>query len=225
MHAILYTRVSTQEQAKGRNGLEAQLEALQSFCQREGITILLHLEETASGGLGLEGRPVLAKAFELARKVKACVLVSKLDRLSREVQLISSLMNGSVPFYTAEDGLSVPPLMLHMKAMIAEHERMMIGERTRAALQALKARGVALGSLAHTDPEGTRAKALARAAQANRTKADTWAQTVGPTIRDLASTRTLAEVASDLNKLRVPTARGGVWDASSVCRVLKRLDK
>lgn len=222
---LLYRRVSTQEQAKGRNGLEGQSTALITFCEREGITPLMDLEETASGGIGLEGRPVLARAFELARKAKACVLVSKLDRLSREVQLIATLMNGAVPFYTAEDGLECPPMVLHTKAMIAEHERKMIGERTKTALEALKARGVALGSLAHKDPLGTRAKALARAADANRAKADQWASTVGPALRALAASHTLAGVAAELNRLRVPTARGGLWDASTVCRVLKRLDR
>lgn len=225
MHAVLYTRVSTKEQGQDRNGLDAQLEVLQRFCVREGIAPLLHLEEVASGGLGLEGRPLLAKAFDLAKKLRAVVLVSKLDRLSREVQLIATLMNGPVPFYTAEDGLSCPPVQLHMKAVWAEHERHMIGERTKAALGVLKARGVRLGSHSHLDPQATRAKAVLRAVKANKAKADAWASMVGPTLKALAVGRTLEGVADELNRLRLPTARGGVWVASTVCRALKRLDK
>lgn len=226
-HAILYTRVSTKEQGRERNGLEAQLAALHGFCEREGITPLLHLEEIASGGLGLDGRPLLAKAFALARRQGACVLVSKLDRLSREVQLIATLMNGSVLFYTAEDGLEAPPIVLHTKAMIAEHERKLIGERTRAGLSIVKARGTVLGIMAHKkDPSESIPRARALAAQARRAQADAFAQRVAPTLALLKRAGlTLAQAASELNRMGVPTAKGGEWHASTVCNALKRLDK
>jgi DNA invertase Pin-like site-specific DNA recombinase len=221
--AILYTRVSTQEQGRSRNGLEGQLTALQAFCQKEGITPLMHLEEVASGGLGFEGRPILAKAFELARKVKACVLVSKLDRLSREVQLVATLMNGKVDFYTAEDGLDCPPTVLHMRATFGEDERRRGGERTRAALQAKKARGEPLGRHCHRDPGGTLAKAIAASNATNKAKADAWAQQVAPTVLTLyRAGKGMQQVAQTLNAMRVPTSGGGVWHASTVCRVLKR---
>jgi DNA invertase Pin-like site-specific DNA recombinase len=223
MQAILYTRVSTQEQAKGRNGLEGQLQALRGFCEREGITPLLHLEEVASGGTGLSGRPLLAQAFDLARRHKACVLVSKLDRLSREVSLISALMTERVKFYTAEDGLEVDPFMLHLKASFAEKERKVIGERTKAALGVLKARGVALGSLSHADPVATRAKALAGASKANKAQADAFAREVrGVLLPLLDSGLTYAQAAQALNRSGTKTARGGAWHASSVRNVALR---
>lgn len=224
MQAIVYTRVSTQEQGQERNGLEAQLKACLDFCNREGVTPLLHLEEIASGGIGLEGRPVLAKAFEWARKQKAFVLVSKLDRLSREVTLIASLMSQGVRFVTVEDGLEAEPFLLHMKAVVGEHERKTIGRRTRDALAAKKARGEPLGSACHRDPLAARAKAVQVSTAANRAKADAWASMVGPTLRALVQGRTMQQVANELNRLRLPTARGGVWHASTVCNALKRLD-
>lgn len=222
--AVLYTRVSTQEQAKGRNGLEGQLAALHAFCLREGLTIIAHHEETASGEDELDAKPCLQRAIDQARKARAYLLVSKLDRLSRRVDFISDLMRTRLEFATVEDGLEVEPFMLHLKAAFAEKERTLIGERTKAALGALKARGVALGTHAHLNPLATRAKALDRAAKANRAKADAWASTVGPTLRALVQGRTMQQVANELNRLRLPTARGGVWHASTVCNALKRLD-
>lgn len=222
--AIIYTRVSTKEQGQERNGLEAQLKACLDFCTREGVTPLLHLEEVASGGVGLDGRPVLGKAFDWAAKRKAFVLVSKLDRLSREVVLIATLMSKGVRFVTVEDGLEAEPFLLHMKAVVSEHERKMIGRRTREALAAKKARGEALGSACHKDPQGTRSKALAASQAAIQAKANKWAQKVGPTVLTLYNTGlTMLQVADELNKMKTPTSTGkGVWYASTVCNVLKR---
>lgn len=224
MHeAIIYTRVSTQEQGQERNGLEAQLKACNDFCQREGLTPLLHLEEVASGGLGLDGRPVLAKAFDLAAKRKAYVLVSKLDRLSREVVLIASLMARGVKFITVEDGLEAEPFLLHMKAVVSEHERKMIGKRTRDALAAKKARGEALGGACHKDPLATRSKAVAASKAVVQAKATAWANQVAPTVLALyRAGLSMAQVADRLNAMKTPTSGGGVWHASTVCRVLKR---
>lgn len=222
---IIYTRVSTQEQGQERNGLEAQLKACQDFCHREGLTALLHMEEIASGGLGLEGRPVLSKAFEWARKRKAYVLVSKLDRLSREVVLIASLMSQGVRFVTVEDGLEAEPFLLHMKAVVGEHERKTIGRRTKDALAAKKARGEPLGRACHTDPSAALALAIARSTEANRASAKAFALQVGPMVRALVrSGLTYTQAAQRLNASSTPTARGGRWNASTVCRTLKRLD-
>lgn len=223
MQALLYTRVSTQEQAKERNGLEGQLASMQAFCESHHITPLMHLQEVASGGVGIEGRHVLSLAFRLARKHGACVLVSKLDRLSREVELISSLMNERVPFFTVEDGLKVEPFMLHLKAAFAEKERIMIGERTKLALQAKKARGEALGRALHKDPAATQALAIQRATAANRATAKAFADQVAPVVQGLVrGGLTYAQAAERLNASGTPTARGGLWHASTVCNVLKR---
>src|SRR5678816_3663350 len=74
------------------------------------------------------------------------VIVAKLDRLSRDVAFISGLMAKRVPFVVAELGPDVDPFMLHLYAALAEKERRLISERTKAALAAAKARGVKLGN-------------------------------------------------------------------------------
>jgi hypothetical protein len=84
--------------------------------------------------------------MKAARKSKAYVLVSKLDRLSRDVHFISGLMARKVKFLVAELGPDVDPFMLHIYAAVAEAERKRIGQRTKDALAAARRRGVKLGN-------------------------------------------------------------------------------
>ena len=77
---------------------------------------------------------------------KCCVLVSKLDRLSRDVAFVSGLMAQRVPFIVAELGRDADPFMLHLYAALAEKERRLISERTKAALAIRKASGTKLGN-------------------------------------------------------------------------------
>src|SRR5450432_4935821 len=90
----------------------------------------------------IDRRPQLAAVLALARKTKgAAVLVAKLDRLSRDVAFISDLMARRVPFIVAELGADADPFMLHLYAALAEKERNLIADRTKAALAQKKARG------------------------------------------------------------------------------------
>jgi DNA invertase Pin-like site-specific DNA recombinase len=147
--AVAYTRVSTAEQGRSGLGLEAQRAAILAFAEREGITISGWFAEVQSGKRisdTLAERPQLCAALEASKAVGGSVLVSKLDRLSRDVHFISGLMVHKVHFTVAELGPDVDPFMLHLFAALAEKERAMISQRTKAALGALKARGVKLGS-------------------------------------------------------------------------------
>ena len=74
------------------------------------------------------------------------VIVSKLDRLSRDVAFISGLTAQRVPFIVAELGPDADPFMLHLYAALAEKERRLISERTQTALGAKRAQGVKLGN-------------------------------------------------------------------------------
>ena len=143
-----YIRVSTAEQGRSGLGLEAQRAAIEAFAGREQIAITGWFSECQSGKRvsdTLAERPQLRAALEASQEAGAPVLVSKLDRLSRDVHFISGLMAHKVPFLVAELGADVDPFMLHLFAALAEKERALISQRTKAALAALKARGVKLG--------------------------------------------------------------------------------
>src|SRR5689334_12215197 len=138
---IAYYRVSTGRQGRSGLGIEAQREAVRRFAEAEGATLLAELDEieTGKGADALDRRPVLREALARARKAKAAVVIAKLDRLSRDVHFISGLMAQRVPFVTAELGMDTDPFVLHLYAALAEKERVLISQRTRAALARKKA--------------------------------------------------------------------------------------
>ena len=147
--AIGYCRVSTAEQGKSGLGLDAQGTAIRAFAAREGFRIDFWFTEVQSGKRvsdTLDERPQLQAALKLGKSLKCPIMVSRLDRLSRDVHFISGLMVQRVEFIACELGRVADPFMLHLFAALAEKERAMISQRTKAALAALKARGVKLGS-------------------------------------------------------------------------------
>ena len=147
-NAIAYVRVSTAAQERSGLGLEAQRSAIREFAEREALTIQEWFTEAESGkgSDALERRPQLAAAIAAARKQRIPVLVAKLDRLSRDVHFISGLMAQRVEFIVTRFGRQADPFILHLYAALAEKERTLISERTRAGLQAAKRRGQKLGT-------------------------------------------------------------------------------
>src|SRR5215217_2308368 len=146
--AVAYYRVSTRQQQRSGLGIEAQRAAVERFAEAEKITIIAEYveAETGKGADALDRRPWLAAALAAAKAGKCCVLVSKLDRLSRDVAFVAGLMAQRVPFIVAELGRDADPFMLHLYAALAEKERRLISERTKAALAVRKATGAKLGN-------------------------------------------------------------------------------
>lgn len=225
MKAVAYTRVSTQKQGRSGLGLEAQTAAIRAFAAREGIDVVQWFSETESGkGCdALERRPQLAAAVNAGRVMRAPVLVSKLDRLSRDVHFISGLMAHQVEFIVTELGRQTDPFVLHLFAALAEKERHLISERTKAGLAAARRRGVKLGN---PRLQAGTASYAATARQAQADKADARAEQLRMIVSDAtaAGKRTLQEIADHLNVLGIPTARGGKWSAMTVLRLQRRLE-
>jgi DNA invertase Pin-like site-specific DNA recombinase len=211
----------------GRSGLtssqpaiEAQREAIARFAAAEGREVVAEFVEieTGKGSDALDRRPKLAEALAKARKAKAPVVVAKLCRLSRDVAFISGLMAQRVPFIVAELGADADPFMLHIYAALAEKERALIADRTRAALAQKKAQGAVLGNRTNL-PE-----AQARGVAVNRKTADDFAANVLPIVRQIqaAGVTTFRAIAATLNDRGVGTARGGAWHDSTVRNLLAR---
>lgn len=221
---LAYLRCSTKDQGQKGNGIEAQREAIERFAATEAANVVEWFEEHESGkGYkdALDRRPQLAKALQAARKARCPVIVSKLDRLSRDVAFISGLMAERVPFIVAELGLDADPFVLHLYAALAEKERRMISIRTKDALRAVKARleqeGRKLGNPTNL------AEAQRLGAEANKVQADAYAERVLPTIKALQDKGlSLRQMVVELNERKVPTARGGRWHVTTVRSVLAR---
>src|SRR3954471_11573637 len=146
--AVAYYRVSTRQQQRSGLGIEAQRAAVQRFAEAENLRIIAEFveAETGKGADALDRRPQLAAALAVAKSAKCSVLVSKLDRLSRDVAFVAGLMAQRVPFMVAELGRDADPFMMHLYAALAEKDRRLISERTKAALAAKKANGAWLGN-------------------------------------------------------------------------------
>jgi DNA invertase Pin-like site-specific DNA recombinase len=150
----------------------------------------------------------LDRSAEAARKQGASVCVAKLDRLSRDVHFISGLMAHRVPFVVAELGAQADPFLLHIYAALAEQERRMISERTRAGLQAARRRGVKLGSTT--------------IGRENKRAADQRAKTLRPILKSMEG-QSARGIAAELNRRKIATPRGLRWSAMTVIRVQRRL--
>jgi len=218
---VAYYRVSTREQGRSGLGLDAQRDAVARFAQAEGFEVIAEYTEveTGKGSDALDRRPQLAAALAQARKHDKCpVVVAKLDRLSRDVHFVSGLMAHRVPFIVAELGADADPFMLHLYVALAEKERRLISERTKAALAAAKARGKALGN-----PRLDEARAKAHAEL--KADAEAHARAVAPAIKEAqaAGAKSLRSIATALNARGIATARGGRWEAQTVANVLRRV--
>jgi len=211
---VAYYRVSTARQGESGLGLEAQREAVSGYLNGGKWKLLQEFAEveTGKGSDALEKRPVLREAVAYAKKHKATLVIAKLDRLSRDVHFISGLMKSGVDFVAA-DWPFADKLMLHIRAVFAEHERDMISKRTKEALQRAKARGVILGN---PNLQADNTKRL-RAAQAF---ARGLKKTLKAYQREGMSQRSMVQ---ELNTVGIKSARGGEWSLVQLQRVLARL--
>src|SRR4249919_3925103 len=208
---IAYYRVSTRKQGHSGLGLEAQRAAVAMFAKAEGFEIIAEFTEVESGkgSDALERRPQLKAALKAAKKAKCEVAVAKLDRLSRDVVFIASLMAQRVPFIVCALGRNVDPFTLHIYAALAEQERRMISQRTSAGLQAAKERGVRLGNQKIADDN----KAAAAARDA----------ILKPILKELIGSSTRV-IARELTDRGIATPSGGKnWNPMTVLRVMRRL--
>jgi len=224
-NAIAYIRVSTDIQSRSGLGLEAQRRAIEEFCTKEGMTIRdCFVEvETGKGADALDRRPQLSAALSMASVFHALIIVAKLDRLSRDVHFISSLMSKRVPFVVAAFGKDIDPFMLHIYAAVAQKEREMISERTRSALKAAKARGVRLGNPKGRDTFGDegRERARVQSAEVRRGKALARAKALAPTLHKLrgGGITSANGLAAALNDQGIATAQGKRWTARAVINI------
>jgi DNA invertase Pin-like site-specific DNA recombinase len=138
---VAYYRVSTDHQVDG-NGILAQSKAVEDYLNGGKWKLVAEFTEVESGKRN--DRPELERALAACKKHRAKLVIAKLDRLSRNVHFISGLMERKIDF-VACDMPSANAFMINIYAAVAQEERRMISERTKAGLRAARERGVVLG--------------------------------------------------------------------------------
>ena len=215
---VAYLRVSTERQGRSGLGLEAQRQAIADFCG--GQLPVAEFVEIESGKR--DKRPQLTKALHRARVTGATLVIAKLDRLSRNASFITALQESKVKF-VACDMPEANELIVGVMAMITQHERKMISERTKAALAAAKRRGQKLdnpnGARALRGRSGHTEAAVVIKARVARFDAD-----VAPIIADIRAggITSYRGIAKELNARGIIASRGGAWYPATVRAVVLR---
>jgi DNA invertase Pin-like site-specific DNA recombinase len=221
---ISYLRVSTKGQGESGLGLEAQQAAVETYRQSVGCQIVAEYQEIESGKKN--DRTELAKAIAHAKRIKATLVIAKLDRLARNVYFIAGLLEAGVDF-VACDCPDKDRFMIHLRASFAEEEGRKISERTKAGLEAAKARGTVLGgyrakAAAKLTPE-IRARGAKAAGVAHRAAAmDAYADLVPKMETWRSEGLSLGKIAGKLNDEGHTTRTGTKWSPVQVMRALDR---
>lgn len=223
---VAYYRVSTARQGRSGLGLDAQREAVRRHLDRERGELVGEFTEVESGKRN--DRPELTKALAMARAKGAVLVIAKLDRLARNARFLLSVVEGAGEAGVAFCDLPQLPsgpvgkFMVTMLAAVAELEAGMISQRTKAALEAAKARGVKLGNprLRVGTPEAAERASAAASAVANAKARDVLPYILAA---QKAGATTLAQIAKALEARGVRTPRGaGKWAPAQVARILAR---
>ncbi len=214
---MAYYRVSTQKQGLSGLGLEAQEYAVLNHLKNTNSELMAAFTEieTGKGANALEKRPQLRKAIELCRKLGACLIIAKLDRLARNVHFVSGLLETGCDFIAA-DMPQANKVMIQMHAVMSEWERDQISSRTKAALQAAKLRGVKLGKAGMNNLKNNLAeRKSASIAFSDKLKG----QIEGFKLRGI----TQRAMVNELNQLGITTMCGGKWSLIQLQRVISKI--
>lgn len=221
-YAVGLYRVSTAEQGQSGLGLEAQQASVRVFVASQGWTMVAEHSEVASGKY--DRRPGFQAALLKCRQLGAVLVAARLDRITRRAHTLSQLLEDGVSIRAA-DMPGADDLMMRIYAAMAQKERELISERTRAALAAAKARGAVLGGdRGYRPPCGPDAAAAALARQLSAARAAHRLALEMERLRTDGVTGQAA-MARALNEHGVPVPSGrGAWTHTTVARVLARAE-
>jgi DNA invertase Pin-like site-specific DNA recombinase len=219
---ISYYRVSTKRQGQSGLGLDAQRAAVEAYAKQSNASIIGSYVEVESGRKN--DRPVLRQAIAHAKLSRSTLCVAKLDRLSRNAGFLLTLQESGLRLVFC-DLPGANEMTIGVMALVARQERQAISERTKAALQAAKRRGVLLGSARPGHWEGREdrrdQRKASQAAAVARHKATREAYSfLMPTIREMrTSGHTFDRIATALNSEGHTTRTGMPWTATAALRV------
>lgn len=204
---VAYYRVSTEKQGRSGLGLAAQKARINAFLSPND-RVLAEFVDVQSGRK--DDRIELNRALSVAKANRATLVIAKLDRFSRRVSFIARIMDEGISLCCAEMP-NATEFQLHIFAALAQEERRLISERTRAALAEAKKRGRKLGTNG------------AKLALANKRQADEFAASISQVVEDIGTEKSYSEIARQLNARGVQTRTGRRFYAQTVRNITLRL--
>lgn len=222
---ISYLRVSTTKQGASGLGLEAQRETVATYLNGGAWTLLGEFVEVESGRRS--DRPQLMAALAQCRVMGAILVVANVSRLTRSPDFMAVVVEAGVEVRFCDLPQIEGPagkFMLRQMLAVAELEAGMIGERTKKALAAAKARGTVLGG-DRGNLGSVRAVGQANSARVRSEKAARRAKDLASTVAELqnAGATSLRALGAALNGRGIEAPRGGQWQAKQVALLLARL--
>jgi|SRR5579859_280233 len=214
MDAVIYTRVSTEDQAVSGLGLEAQLDACRKLCELRGFTVVGEYSDPGvSGRVEPEAREGLSHALAALRTRPGAVLVvSAVSRLTRRQKVLWTLLDeagayrlrlvsATEPFDTSS---AMGRAVVGMIGVISQLEADLVSERTKAALAVARSKGTRLGTIPFWDKRPELLDKIRLVADAGYN---------------------YQQIADRLNLEGVPAPRGGKWHPTSVRRAVLQARK
>ncbi len=215
---IAYYRVSRKEQGISGLGLSAQRTSVTNFVKNQEGTIIQEFTEIETGTNKRE-RIEIHRAIELAKIEGAILVIAKLDRLSRNVNFVSSLMDAGIEF-VAVDMPSANHFTIHIFSALAEQEAKLISSRTRLALAELKKKGIVLGNPMNLNDEA-RAKGTQKVKE-NAINNDRNRQAQSIIVNCKEKGMSYRQIAEYLNELNFKTRYGNQFMAPTVHQLYTR---
>lgn len=208
---VVLLRVSTTKQGGDGNGIGAQRRDINLFLQQqENPRVVAEYVEVVSGAKS--ERPILEQALEACKQHKCSLLVQKVDRLTRDVEMLGKLTKMRGIKIRIASLPNADNFQIHLFGILGAQEREFISQRTHSAMQEAKARGVKFGN--------------PKLAELNRTRkreARIFAYEHAVLITNLRKeNKTYREICTLLNASGITTRNGGQFHPVQINRILKR---
>ncbi len=223
---IAYYRVSTKQQEDSHLGLEGQEATVKNYCLNNNLNLIAsYTEIETSTKHTLENRPILQKALGHSKRIGAILIIAKLDRLARSVYVTSLLHKSGTEFICCDMPMA-SRLTIQILSAVAEQEAKSISDRTKTALQALKARGVKLGShrpecKENLSPEGKIKGRVLGSATNRRNKKEAYADLMPEIISLHRGGMSRKAIAGFLNARGETTRMGCQFYPITISRLIK----
>ena len=226
---VAYYRVSTQKQNASHLGLEAQRKTCGDFVRVNNGVIVNEFTDVESGKSTT--RKGLFDAIDYCKENECSLVVARLDRLARNIEFTFKIINTGIDIHFCDMPM-VNTMILGVFASVAQYERELVSIRTKAALKALKDRGVKLG--APTDANVRKANEYSRIAITNKAKEnennkefkvfmEVFEEENNIILKRGIDQKYFDMLASKLNRHGKKTQKGLEWNKDRVYNIVKRI--